>query len=195
MHIILGSTSPRREEILNFFSLPFTKVPSQFDEETVIFAGDPETYVKTLASKKAETLSYQYPEEIILTADTTVFCRGKIYNKPQSKEEAITFLEELSGLQHSVFTGVSLYFQNRTETICEETKIYFKELTRKQIEQYLNCINFLDKAGGYAIQQSGSILVKKIEGSYYNVMGLPLDPLERLLKLVNIDLWSLLKLL
>ncbi len=195
MHIILGSTSPRREEILQFFSLPFTKVPSQFEEETVVFTGDPEIYVKTLASKKAEALSYEYPKEIILTADTTVFCKGKIYNKPQSKEEAIAFLQELSGRWHSVFTGVSLFFQNKIETICEETKIQFKELTSSQIEQYLACINFLDKAGGYAIQQGGSILVKKIEGSYYNVMGLPLDPLERLLKLANIDLWSHLKIL
>ncbi len=195
MHIILGSTSPRREEILNFFSIPFTKVPSQFDEDSIIFDDNPAKYVETLALKKAEALSTQYANSPILTADTTVYCEGKIYNKPKDKKEAIQFLQELSGKWHSVFTGCALFFQNKTETCSEETRIRFREVSELQIEKYLECINFLDKAGAYAIQQSGSVLVEKIEGSYYNVMELPLLPLERLLKTINIDIWNHLKIL
>jgi septum formation protein len=193
--IILGSSSPRREEILRFFSIPFQQVPSQFDEDSIHFTGDAKLYVTSLAQKKAEVLRVSYPDAIILTADTTVACREKIYNKPKSREEAFCFLSELSGTWHSVFTGICLAYKESLYVLHEETKILFHALTERQINLYLDKINFLDKAGAYAIQQGGSILVKKIEGCYYNVMGLPLTALKELFTKVGIDLWQHLKIL
>ncbi len=193
MEIILGSGSPRREEILHFFSVPFTKIPSSFDEETIPFLGDPITYVRTLSQKKAESLSIDHPNRIILTADTIVFHAGIVYNKPKSFEEAVSFLQKLSGQWHSVFTSLSLFHNGMITTTNEETKILFHELTSDQIHNYLLHVDFLDKAGGYAIQKSGSLIVKKIEGCYYNVMGLPLTSLREILLNVGINLWQHLK--
>lgn len=195
MELILGSGSPRRGEILRFFSLPFTQIASNFDEDSISFLGDPTDYVKTLSQKKAEELSKRYPDKTILTADTTVFCNGVIYNKPKDLKEAISFLEYLSGRWHSVFTSLSLFHQGSLKTTCEETKILFHELSMDQIENYLKHVNFLDKAGSYAIQQGGSLIVKKIEGCYYNVMGLPLNSLKELLMEADIDLWKQMKIL
>ena len=195
MTIILGSGSPRREEILRFFSVPFTQISSSFDEESVLFKGDPIDYVQTLSQKKAENLSITYRDRIILTADTIVFHKGVVYNKPKSLEEAVAFLQTLSGNWHSVFTSLSLFHEGSIKTQTEETKILFHELTLDQIHKYLSHINFLDKAGGYAIQQGGSLIVKKIEGCYYNVMGLPLTSLKEILWSVGIDLWQHMKIL
>ena len=195
MEIILGSNCPRRGEILRFFSLPFTQIAPLFDEDSIVFTGDPRLYVKTLATKKAETLAVKHSDRVILTADTTVFCEGKIYNKPQDYAEAFSFLQSLSGRWHSVFTGVAIFSNGKIETQEEETKILFHTLTPDQIHQYLPHINFLDKAGSYAIQQGGALVVKKIEGCYYNVMGLPITSLRELLAGAGIDLWHHLKIL
>lgn len=195
MEIILGSGSPRRSEILRFFSVPFIQISSSFDEDSIVFTGDPVSYVQTLSRKKAEALSRGHLGRAILTADTTVFCEGMIYNKPKDLEEAVLFLKKLSGRWHSVFTSLSLFHQGKMETRCEETKILFHELTEDQIHHYLAHVNFLDKAGSYAIQQSGSLVVKKIDGCYYNVMGLPLTSLKELLLSVGVDLWKCMKIL
>lgn len=193
MTIILGSESPRRKEILHFFSVPFTQSSSNFDEESIHYEGDPRQYVETLAIKKAEALSKLHKNKPILTADTAVFCKGKVYNKPKNRTEAVSFLSELSGETHSVFTGVALFHQNAVHVLSEETKIVFHKLTSDQINHYLDNIKFLDKAGAYAIQNGGGLLVKKLEGCYYNVMGLPLHPLKELLKKAEIDLWAHIK--
>lgn len=195
MQIILGSGSPRRGEILRFFSLPFVQVSSTFDEDSVSFTGDPTSYVQELSLKKGESLLSTYSDHPILTADTTVFCEGTIYNKPKNREEAVLFLQNLSDRWHSVFTSLSLLYQGRTETRYEETKILFHPLSLDQIDLYLQHINFLDKAGSYAIQQGGGLIVKKIEGCYYNVMGLPLTSLRELLLSIHIDLWRHMKIL
>lgn len=195
MQIILGSTSPRRGEILHFFSLPFIQIPSHFDEKSISFTGDPIQYVETLAKKKGESLITQYPQNLIITADTIVYLEGKVYNKPESKEEAIRFLQELSGKWHTVYTAVALSLNGQQHVRVEKTAILFNTLSNAHIDHYLNHVNFLDKAGSYAIQQGGSLVVKKIEGCYYNVMGLPLNALQELLNLVNIDLWEHMRIL
>jgi septum formation protein len=193
MQIILGSTSPRRAEILHFFSLPFLQVASHFAESSVAFRGDPVPYVQELSQKKGESLLRAYSDHPIVTADTIVFCEGRVYNKPQDKKEAVDFLQTLSGKWHSVFTSLSLFYQGSFETKWEETKILFHPLSFEQIDHYLQHIRFLDKAGGYAIQQGGGLIVKKIEGCYYNVMGLPLGSLQELLLRIPIDLWQHIK--
>jgi septum formation protein len=193
--IILGSGSPRRKEILSFFSLPFSQITSDFDEESITYAGDALLYVETLAEKKGESLSKEHPEDIIITADTIVYLDGKVYNKPKSKEEATSFLQELSGKWHTVYTAVALTHRGKQHAKTEKTNILFNELTDDHIEHYLAHVNFLDKAGSYAIQQGGSLVVKKIDGCYYNVMGLPINALQELLQLVNIDLWEYMRIL
>jgi septum formation protein len=188
--LILGSLSPRRREILNFFSLPFIQVASHFDEASISFLGDPARYALTLAEKKSEVLAQQFPESIILSADTIVYAKDKIYNKPVDKAHAHAMLNELSGSQHSVFTAVAVRQMDSMVSDCEETKVYFRSLSDEQIALYHNHCQFLDKAGGYAIQNAGSMIVEKIDGCYYNVMGLPLGLTRALLLNFGIDLWD-----
>ena len=191
--MILGSSSPRRREILNYFSLPFEQIPSDFDEDTVIFGGDPQKYACTLAEKKAEVLAERFPEDWILTADTIVYFKGKLYNKPKDASEAFQFLSELSGNWHQVFTALTIQKGAVRHTAIEETKILFHPLTPQQIRAYHEHCSCLDKAGGYAIQQGGCVIVASIVGCYYNVMGLPVNTLQQVLLKAGIDLWKFLK--
>lgn len=188
--MILGSHSPRRREILSFFSLPFRQVGSDFDEDSIPFTGDPRAFVQTLAEEKAKKLLTQYPNEIILTADTTVALNGRLFQKPASLSEAKEMLLTLSGQEHQVFSGVCVACGASTWVDSEVSRVEIHELTENQIDTYHKTISPLDKAGAYAIQQGGSIIVKRIEGCYYNIMGLPLATVQRLLLHVGIDLWN-----
>ncbi len=190
MKLILGSQSPRRKEILEFFSIPFTQAPPSFDEEAVPFNGDPEEYVRTLSQGKAQALLAKFPDSVILTADTVVFRNGKVYNKPKDKEEAFQNLVELAGQWHSVYTGVTILNQDKVVSQVEETRVLFNELTPQQIDHYLAQIPWADKAGGYAIQMSGGLIVKKIDGCYYNVKGLPINTVDQLLRHFGFALWE-----
>lgn len=192
---ILGSGSPRRADILRFFSLPFVQKSSDFPEEEISFLGNPERYVEILAQKKGESLQALYPQSKILTADTVVYLNDKVYNKPKNREEATLFLKELAGNWHFVYTALCLSFDKKQYVQVEKTAILFHPLTDMQISNYLDHINFLDKAGSYAIQQGGCVVVKEIQGCYYNVMGLPINALKDLLLYIDIDLWEHLKIL
>jgi septum formation protein len=176
MRLILGSQSPRRREILEFFSLPFEQVPSYFAEELVPYDGDPIGYAKILSQGKAHSLKIRYPKTLILTADTVVYKEGKIYGKPASLDEAFQIL-----------------YENREYSECEETKVLFHELSESQIRSYHHSFQVTDKAGGYGIQKAGHLIVKRMEGCFYNVMGLPLNALKNCLEKVGIDLWHYLK--
>jgi septum formation protein len=188
--LILGSQSERRKEILSYFSLPFVQIPSHFDEAKIEFLGDPKQYAMTLSSKKADTLAEQFQDRLILTADTVVFFKEKIYNKPTSKEHAHAMVKSLAGHWHTVVTAVTVRQSNVIVTDCEETRILLQPLTDAQINVYHSCCHFLDKAGGYAIQKGGSMIVSQIEGCYYNVMGLPVGLIRTLLLGFGIDLWD-----
>ncbi|MBS0616477.1 MAG: septum formation protein Maf [Verrucomicrobia bacterium] len=193
MKIILGSQSPRRHEILSYFALPFTQVSSNFDEESQPYSGDPKKHALHLSQKKAEAIAQNYPHDVILTADTTVSIEGKMLNKPADEKEAFAFLSLLAGRWQSVFTGVTVRRGDKVFSDVEETKMLFHKLTPEQIRAFHKHCYFLDKAGGYAIEKSGSLIVERIEGCYYNVMGLPINTTARLLKKVGIDLWDHLK--
>lgn len=191
--LILGSQSPRRKEILNFFSLPFATFVSNFDEESVSFLGDPIKYVCEIAIGKARSLAVKFPESLILTADTVVYQNGKIYGKPKDPEEAFAAFTELTGRWHSVFTGLALVNGDQLWSTSEETRVLFNLLTPEEIRHYHKKLHWSDKAGGYAIQMGGGLVVKKIDGCYYNVMGLPINSVRQLLLNVDIDLWDYLK--
>jgi septum formation protein len=193
MRLILGSQSPRRKEILSFFAVPFVQIPSAFDEESVLFQGDPIRYAQDLALKKSDELAQRFSDDVILTADTVVYFEGNIYNKPKDEKGAHEMLRKLSGNWHQVFTAVTVRKQGIAFSGIEETKILFHPLTEQQIDLYHQSCSYLDKAGAYAIQQAGSILVARIEGCYYNVMGLPINILKELLLKTGIDLWKYLR--
>lgn len=190
MQLILGSQSPRRREILSFFNIPFRQVSPNFDEEAIPFHNNPQEYVQILAKGKADSLAHQFPQAVVLTADTIVYREGKIYGKPRDQHEAFEFLKELSGKWHSVFTGLTVSFKGQDFQTLEETRVLFNSLTEEQMQQYHHALIFSDKAGGYMIQGAGSLIVKRIEGCYYNVVGLPINALCSVLGQVGIDLWQ-----
>lgn len=193
MQLILGSQSPRRKEVLSFFDLPFTQINPDFDEEAVPFHNNPKEYVQILALGKAKSLTHRFPNHVILTADTIVYKQGKIFGKPSNYHEALKNLRELSGKWHSVYTGLTVANQGKYFQDYEETRVLFNSLTDEQLQTYLKTLSLTDKAGGYMIQGSGGLIVKKIEGCYYNVLGLPLNALSNVFRQANIDLWKYLK--
>ena len=191
--LILGSSSPRRKEILSFFSIPVRQISPHFDESQVLYEGDPAAFVQEVARRKAICLAEKHPTDPILTADTVVCQGGRIFLKPESMEEAHTMLSELSGKEHQVYTGVSVAKNKDIFTDAAVTVVELHELTQDQIQTYHRHCGPLDKSGAYAIQKGGSLIVKRIEGCYYNIMGLPLQPVYRLLLKVGINLWDYLK--
>lgn len=190
--LILGSASPRREEILSFFRIPFRVVKSDFDEESLPFEGNPEAFVAALARGKGAALAKAHPKELILTADTIVFFEGRVYGKPSTIDEGKQFFRELRGKGHEVWTGVCLTLGEAQITQQVKTRVFFEDLTEEQIACYHEKLHTLDKAAGYGIQQAGGILVRKMEGDFYNVMGLPLTGLEALFKQAGLTLWDFL---
>jgi len=186
--LILGSSSPRRREILSFFSISVRQISPDFDESLVLFEGDPAAFAQEVAKRKAMCLAERYPANPILTADTVVFQGGRLFLKPETMEEARMMLSELSGKEHQVYTGVSVAKNKELYTDVAVTSVQFHELTQDQIQTYHHHFGPLDKAGSYAIQKGGSLIVKRIDGCYYNIMGLPLQPVYRLLLKVRIDL-------
>lgn len=190
MQLILGSQSPRRKEVLNFFDLSFKQVSPHFDEDAIPFQDNPKEYVQILARGKADSLAPEFPEAMILTADTVVYKQGKIYGKPRDQQEALEYLKELSGRWHSVFTGLTIVSKGNYFNTLEETRVLFNSLTEEQMQTYSQMLHVSDKAGGYMIQGAGGLIVKRIEGCYYNVLGLPINALCIVLKQAGIDLWK-----
>lgn len=188
MALILGSNSPRRKEILGYFSLPFVQASPDFDEDSIPFHGNPEDYVCQLSKSKADSLSTTFPDDIILTADTIVLRDGKIYDKPTSREEAFKSLSQLVGKWHSVYTGVTVAQGTTSYQLAEETRVLFNPFTSQEIDHYLSKTKWEDKAGGYGYQNEGCLIVRKIEGCYYNVIGLPINATATLLKRFRIHL-------
>jgi len=172
--IILASESPRRKYLLEQAGLEFSVVPSSFDEDSVPVCS-PEIYVKILAQAKADYVSKRYPDSWIIGADTVVLIDDNILGKPASEMEARSMLIRLNGKIHQVYTGFAICRKNghRNYSKAIKTDVLFKNLTDKEIEWYIHTKEPFDKAGGYAIQELGTFLVKSITGSYTNVVGLP----------------------
>jgi nucleoside triphosphate pyrophosphatase len=192
MELILGSNSPRRKEILNFFSLPFRQIPSHFDENAIVFSKDPGEYAEKLAFEKGKSLSERFPEDVILTADTIVYANGKVYNKPENEEEAFQFLTDFSGNWVKVLTGVCVHQGKNVHSGVEESNLLFQNLSEKQIRQYHTYLDFSDKSGAFAIEKGGYLILQRLDGCFYNVLGLPINMTKNLLLKVGIDLWNFL---
>ncbi len=180
--LILASKSPRRRYLLNQAGLSFSVIPSHFDESSVS-PSSPAAFVKTLAEGKAGDISHRHPQSWVIGADTVVLSDGSILGKPGSRSEARTMLKRLSGKIHKVLTGYAIYCEAKHKKYSDvaTTEVAFKKLTAKEIEWYVHTAEPFDKAGAYAIQGLGSFLVKHINGSYTNVVGLPVCEVVELL--------------
>jgi septum formation protein len=172
--LILASKSPRRSDLLEQAGLTFSVIPSDFDESTVAMS-DPDSYVIALAESKAIDISEKHPASWVIGADTIVLIDRKILGKPDSQEEARDMLQRLSGKTHQVLTGycICCKMKNRFFSETVKTDVRFKKLSDAEIEWYIQTDEPFDKAGAYAIQGLGTFLVKRINGSYTNVVGLP----------------------
>jgi len=191
--IILASQSPRRKQILEQFSLPFEPMSHRFDERSIPWSGESHTYAKEIAKQKAMEVASRFPNRTILGADTIVELDGELLTKPSDIEDAMKMISQLSGKQHSVVTGVAIIHNDHIFTDSDETRVHIQPLTKDQIRNYLNVAVWHDKVGGWAIQGAGALLVERLEGCYYNVIGLPVICLSKILKKVEIDLWQYLQ--
>ena len=173
--IILASASPRRVELLSSAGIEFEVHPGDVDEEAL--PGEmPEDHVVRLAREKALNVAEKTAGRFFIGADTVVVCDGEIMGKPKDHADAERMLKKLSGVPHEVVTGFAVFDRERGGAVCQavRTKVYFKQLRGEEIASYIATGCPFDKAGGYAIQGGAAHMVQKIEGSYTNVVGLPL---------------------
>jgi septum formation protein len=185
MQIILASVSERRRHLLSEMGLDFIQVPS-FASELDGTAYYREA-VTLNAYRKARDVALRYPESLVIGADTVIEFDGKIIGKPEDSADAENILMSLSGNSHYVVTAVSLQSikTNNRSTFTERTKVCFKPLSKSAINEYLSLVEVLDKAGGYAVQEYGEMLVDSIEGPLDNVIGLPCHALQRALDAIS----------
>jgi septum formation protein len=182
--LILGSGSPRRQELLRSLGFEFLNRPIDVEE-----THPPELEAQEIPLFLCEKKADAYPDELeenqlLITADTIVWLEGKVLNKPAKYDDAIRMLESLSGKMHEVYTAVCLKTAYKQTTFFDVSKVYFKKLKREEIEYYVKNFNVYDKAGAYGVQDwLGYIGIDKIDGSFYTVMGLPVKELyEELMK-------------
>lgn len=190
MKIILASGSPRRRELMGYICGGFDVLGADADE-TIPDGTEPHDAAQMLACRKAAACAALEKAKgcAIVAADTMVVLDGKIYGKPHSEDDAFRMLSELSGRVHTVLTGVCLISpEGKSVSFCDETKVEFYKLSETEIRNYIATGEPMDKAGAYGIQGLGAVLIKGIEGDYYNVMGLPIARLRKTAPLAGIEL-------
>ena len=182
-NIILASQSPRRRELLQSFGFKFEAVSSGADEDGTE-GMTPAEAVKTLALRKAKWVKERRAEDgsVILAADTLVALDGELLGKPADEEDAFRMLSALSDTAHEVYTGVAILHGDKEIVHAECTKVFFRPLSEQEIRAYIATGEPMDKAGAYGIQEKGGIFVRRIEGDYLNVLGLPLCKTYELLR-------------
>ena len=188
--LILASQSPRRRYLLEQAGLTFSVLPSTIDENAIQLTA-PSNYVKALAEAKAMDVAVRYPDSWVIGADTIVTIDKAILGKPSSPLEAKEMLIKLSGQSHFVYTGYAIACKEKSTCVCDAVKtiVAFKDLSDTEIDWYIGTGEPFDKAGAYAIQGMGTFLVRRINGSYTNVVGLPVcEVVETLLKLGIVSL-------
>ncbi len=191
MDIILASQSPRRKELMGQIGLKFKVISPNVDEH---MEGNPSPaqLVEELSLRKARAVERQADgEALIVAADTVVALEGTVLGKPEDEREAFAMLSALSGNRHYVYTGITVLRDGRAVTQHEVTTVTFRELEPDEISSYIATGEPMDKAGAYGIQGLGALLVSGIEGDYFNVMGLPVYRLGRILAGFGMDLLAL----
>jgi septum formation protein len=187
--IILASASPRRKELLKKLGLKFKVEPGNYKED-IDSDMEPLELAKLLSLKKAELVAKNHGNALVIAADTFCVLEGQILGKPRTEAEARKMLVTISGKQHSVITGFTIIDAGSHKVVSRsvETRVYIRKLSSHEIDSYVKSKEPLDKAGAYAIQGLGSIIVERIEGDYFNVMGLPLGALAESLKEFGVNI-------
>lgn len=184
--LILASASPRRQELLAQLGVTFDVIPAEVTEHEAPDA-DPREMVRHNAALKADWVAARHPEATVIGADTTVFVGQTVLNKPRDAADARAMLRMLSGTRHTVFTGLAV--RRRRDGLALErgvaSEVTFKVLDEATIELYLSRVHTLDKAGGYAIQEEGELIIAGFTGSLTNIVGLPLEEMKQLLTLAG----------
>ena len=178
MKIVLASASPRRQELIKMITEDVIVNPCDCDE-TIKPGLVGKEIAEYLSKIKGEAVKEQFKNDIIVSADTIVCLNNKVLGKPKSREDAFSMLRTLSGNTHSVFTGVTIIKGEKQKTFSQETKVTFYDLSDEEIYEYVDSGDVYDKAGSYGIQGKGGLLVKGINGDYFNVVGLPVARLQR----------------
>ncbi len=179
--LILASSSPRRADLLRAAGIPFEAVPVNVDE-SVSKLEPPGEHVRRLAREKADAAFVTHGDAVVLAADTIVIISGEIMGKPRDAKDAVRMLRQLSGREHEVLTGVAIVAKRGVAVEVARTRVWVSPLNDQEIEQYVATGEPLDKAGAYGIQGQGSKFIDRIQGSYSNVVGLPVSLVYRLLK-------------
>ena len=181
--IILASASPRRSELLRQIGLKFEVDPCD-EAEFPLRTDDPKNAARRISQAKAVTVAARHKDAIIIAADTFGVVDGKIFGKPTSAENAREMLTTISGRYHEVVTGFTIIDTASRKIVSRsvETSVFMKKLTPEEIDSYIESKEPLDKAAAYAIQGLGAVIIKRIEGDYFNVVGLPLEALSEALK-------------
>jgi septum formation protein len=180
MEVILASQSPRRKELMGLLGIPFVIKVADIDE-TMDDGVPTRDAVAKVSRRKAEAIPHQ-PEDIVIAADTIVVCAGQILGKPTDEADACRILKLLSGKDHQVMTGLTVLRGDQCTVCTEITHVHFRQLTENEILRYIATKEPMDKAGAYGIQGGGALFVDKIEGDYYNVVGLPVCRLGQILR-------------
>jgi len=188
MNIVLASQSPRRRELLGQMGFTDFIVRPARGEEVVDPDLSPDKLVEELSRQKcAEVAANSEPDALVIAADTVVAIDGTVLGKPRSVQDAFAMLSRLSGRHHTVYTGVTVRRGEQIRTAHEATRVHFRTLTNEEIEAYISTGEPMDKAGSYGIQGYGSMLVEGISGDYFNVVGLPVCLLGRMLAQFGVD--------
>jgi septum formation protein len=182
MNLILASASPRRQELLKLFGVPFSVRIADIDE-TMDPGKAPYDEVARVSRKKALAVPHD-AEDVVIAADTIVVCEGRVLGKPHSQAEAAEMLRLLSGRDHQVMTGCTILRGDICETFTEVTDLHFRPLSEKEIARYVASGEPMDKAGSYGIQGGAALFCQRMVGDYYNVMGLPVCRLGQVLRQV-----------
>lgn len=179
--LILASGSPRRAEILGFVGWEFTKQVADIDE-TVLPGEHPEEYVRRLAGEKAGAVALKCEGSLVLGADTIVVIDGEIIGKPFDQDDARAMIRKLSGRWHEVLTGVALVRDLESSIGSQTTRVKFNELNDEEVEFLVREGDPLDKAGAYAVQAQAALFIDNIEGDYWNVVGLPINLVYKMMR-------------
>lgn len=189
MSIVLASASPRRRELLEMLGVCDFKICPAAGEEKIKDGLSPEEIVCSLSKAKAEEVRAKCGgDDVIIAADTIVWHEGRVFGKPKTEREAKLMLGELSGKTHEVFTGITVIKGEKIISEAECTKVHFRQLDEAEIEAYVLSGEPMDKAGAYGIQGKASLFAEGIEGDFFNVMGLPLCRLGKMLKTIGVRL-------
>ena len=180
MNLVLASQSPRRKELLSLFGIPFTVCVADIDE-TMNPGSAPYSEVARVSRLKALAIP-RLSDDVVVAADTIVVCEGHVLGKPHDADEAKEMLRLLSGRDHQVMTGMTVLRGDAAAVITEVTDLHFRELSEIEIERYVATGEPMDKAGAYGIQGGAALFCQRMEGDYYNVMGLPVSRLSQILK-------------